>query len=436
MPILLLALFHCISRIGEDAYRSLQLLELGRGILANLQLEVRSDISILAVSHPNLAKQFEGIRNEIDPPRTFDYSVVHNYSMMNSNGILEPSNSISERHALLKRFDYLLQHIRSLEGFENFLQGPSESELRSLAGSGAIVVFNVSDIRSDAFLIMTDEIRAVPLPVLTSSSLEDYVKRFLNAINERDITRSRYARREMNDVLGWLWEIAVKPVLQELGFHQMIPHDGTWPRVCWVGNGLLSILPIHAAGYHDAPLGQTTLDRVISSYASTVKSLSYARERANRAEQAKLNDKAILFPMPLTLPFVEEEVRDLKNLFSHASINATIMLHPTRAEALSKLHEHNIVHFACHGHSADDPSQSHLLLEDSSLTVSDLISLNIESAKFAYLSACHTSTMRNFRLLDESISLSSAVQLCGYPSVVGSLWQVGDKRSAEIAKDV
>lgn len=39
-------------------------------------------------------------------------------------------------------------------------------------------------------------------------------------------------------------------------------------------------------------------------------------------------------------------------------------------------------------------------------------------------------------LLDESISLSSAIQLSGYPSVVGSLWKISDKHSAEITRDV
>ena len=155
-------------------------------------------------------------------------------------------------------------------------------------------------------------------------------------------------------------------------------------------------------------------------------------------------EKAILVAMPTTpeqkcLPFVEMEVKDLENLFSKASIDTTIIQNPTRAEVLSELPKHTIVHFSCHGYSADDPSQSSLLLEDwktGPLTVSDLISLNIESAKFAYLSACHTSTMRNFRLLDESINLSSAIQLSGYPSVVGSLWQVRDSHSAEVARSV
>ena len=232
-------------------------------------------------------------------------------------------------------------------------------------------------------------------------------------------------------VLKWLWDAAINPVLNELGFTQMPSHGEAWPRVWWVGSGLLNILPIHAAGYHDSTPPETTLDRVISSYAPTVKSLSYARERAARADQVKLKEKAILIAMPTTpetnsLPFVEMEIKDLKKLFFNASIDTTIMENPTRAEVLSELPKHTIVHFACHGYPADDPSRSSLRLKDwktSSLTVSDLVSLNIKSAKFAYLSACHTSTTRDFRLLDESISLSSAIQLSGYPSVVGSLWQ-------------
>ena len=100
--------------------------------------------------------------------------------------------------------------------------------------------------------------------------------------------------REMNAILEWLWDVAVKPVLDELGFTQTPSYDETWPRVWWVGSGLLNILPIHASGYHDSTPPQTALDRVISSYAPTVKSLAYARERAARANQVTSNEKAIL----------------------------------------------------------------------------------------------------------------------------------------------
>ena len=61
----------------DESYKSLQLLELGRGILANLQLEVRSDISVLAASHPDLAQQFQELRDQIDPPsRTFSFQLL------------------------------------------------------------------------------------------------------------------------------------------------------------------------------------------------------------------------------------------------------------------------------------------------------------------------------------------------------------------------
>ena len=125
----------------------------------------------------------------------------------------------------------------------------------------------------------------------------------------------------MNDVLEWLWNVAVRPVLDELGFTQMPAQGETWPRVWWVGSGLLSILPIHASGYHDSTPPETALDRVISSYAPTLKSLAYSRERAAKTDQVTLKEKAILVSMPttpdqLSLPFVKIEVENLEKFFS------------------------------------------------------------------------------------------------------------------------
>ena len=313
---------------AEDPYKSLQLLELGRGILTNLQLEVRSDISVLEASHSDLAQQFRELQDQIDP--TFKSSMIEEFS--DSTSIPDSSKLITERTALVKRFDGLLQYIRSLQGFENFLQGPSESELRSLAHVGPIVVFNVSEIRSDAFLITTDEIRSVHLPLLTSNSLEKFTNRFFAVIHKQTLRHYRHAMLEVNAVLEWLWDVAVNPILVELGFTQ-IPFEGeTWPRVCWVGCGLLNILPIHASGYHDSTPRKTALDRVISSYAPTVKSLSYARERAARAEYIISQEKAILVAMPTTpgkkpLRTVMNEVKDLENLLSKAFIE-TILCRP------------------------------------------------------------------------------------------------------------
>jgi hypothetical protein len=146
---------------------------------------------------------------------------------MTATGSSVSSIFISNRRTLLKRFDDPMSHIRSLHGFENFLQGPSKSELCSLAENGSIVISNVSDIRSDAFLT-NHEIRVVHLPSLTSGLVADMTKHFLNAIKIQTLPFYSESRDEVNTVLAWLWDDAVKLILDRLGFSQ-IPRDGPWP---------------------------------------------------------------------------------------------------------------------------------------------------------------------------------------------------------------
>src|SRR5271170_538729 len=130
---------------GDDPYDTLQLLELGTGILASLQIESRSDISVLESAHPALAQRFRDLRDEIDPPS----GLVETSSVIDSP-LIRVSRSKSRRDpALLEQFEGLLESIRCLKGFENFLRGPSPSELHAVAKDGPLAIFNVSDIRSD-----------------------------------------------------------------------------------------------------------------------------------------------------------------------------------------------------------------------------------------------------------------------------------------------
>jgi len=151
-----------------------------------------------------------------------------------------------------------------------------------------------------------------------------------------------------------------------------------------------------------------------------------------------------LIAMPKTacrrdLPYAGNEIEQLMQILS-SDIEVTTRFYPTRADALVLLKEHPIVHMACHGQVCkESPSQSAILLsdwQDVPLTVSDLTELNIEFPQFAYLSACHTSSAEDERLFDESITLCAAVQLAGYPSVVGSLFPINDQHSSEVATGV
>ena len=146
----------------------------------------------------------------------------------------------------------LIGTIRQQPGFERFLSGPSETELKGLAGPDSIVVFNVPELRSDAFLITNRDIRCLQLPELTYEILEEYTKKFLNVMSKISSVRHRAAaRQEMHKILEWLSDVAVGPILDELGLTQKPSDHDVFPRVWWVGIRLLKIFPIHAAGYHE-----------------------------------------------------------------------------------------------------------------------------------------------------------------------------------------
>ena len=412
---------------GDDPYEVLQLSELGRGILASLKLEIQFDISVLRASYPDLAEELCHIRDQLKRLQT------------ESGRAHEPES----RYVLFRQFEGLLKRIRTLEGFELFLLGLSKADLELATRNGPIVILNSSDIRSDAIILTREDVRSLPLPQLIYTEAQNNVEAFLRAIMNSGLIGYSKSRREVTRVLEWLWDVAVGPVLSELGFIETPSQGQVWPRMWWIGCGLLTLLPIHAAGYHNSNPPQSAIDRVISSYTPSVKSLVHCVEHVLNTRTLQ-TQKFLIIGMPKTpgwkdLPFVQDEIEELQKLASMA-VPPTVMYKPTRAMVLSTLSDQQIVHLACHGDlSVFDPSQSRLVLEDwetESLTISDLMELDIPLSQFAFLSACHTAGTGDYSLLDESVTLASAVQLAGYPSVVGSLWRVEDKQSVQVVKEV
>lgn len=84
-----------------DLYNSLQLFELGRGIIANKYLEVRSDVSWLAEHDSNLALRFRYVQEQIDSPTLmFDSEstiIDDSHSLSNSTSTLDFSKHVTRR---------------------------------------------------------------------------------------------------------------------------------------------------------------------------------------------------------------------------------------------------------------------------------------------------------------------------------------------------
>jgi CHAT domain-containing protein len=107
----------------------------------------------------------------------------------------------------------------------------------------------------------------------------------------------------------------------------------------------------------------------------------------------------------------------------------------TRAAVLSVLPAHRWAHFSCHGdQDLAEPSRGGLLLTDGLLTIADIGGGNYQG-EFAFLSACKTGT-GGITLMDEAITLASALQYAGYRHVVATLWSVYDSAAAEVAEFV
>ncbi|MEU6481069.1 CHAT domain-containing protein [Streptomyces sp. NPDC047017] len=435
----------------ERAVRALRLAEAGRAVLLSQALEIRGDMADLYRQHPHLAGHLTELRERLDRDGT-------------TGVVMDDADRIAvmghTRHRLVAELEELLGRIRSCEGFADFGLPPSPEALLAESEHGPVVTFNVSVFRSDAILLTRAGISSCPLPRLTQDAVRDRVDAFYRALTEAtspDGDRIA-AQRTLREILEWLWEAAVEPVLSALedaGEALLPDQDGpSMPRVWWTPGGLLGLLPLHAAGFHTDPGSdrhrRTVLDRAISSYTPTVRALRHARGRRPRP-----TGQSLIVAMPTTpghspLRHVAEEARRIRALL-HCPVQLTepatnpegaprpgSVGTPTTAAVLARLPQCAIAHFACHGASdRTDPSRSRLLLHDHAttpLTVSELAQVDLAHAQLAYLSACNTADPGSLDLLDESIHLTSAFQLAGFPHVVGTLWPINDRLAAEIAE--
>jgi hypothetical protein len=152
---------------GKTADHALQLLELGRGVISGLLMEIRADISDLKREHFALAAEFISLRDELDAPlETATFLTSH-------SGAQFWESQVKRRREVEKNFNDVMIRIRDQPGLHNFLLPPTADELMAAADPDPIIVVNVSSFRCDAFLIEHNRIRALELPGLTIEKLQN-----------------------------------------------------------------------------------------------------------------------------------------------------------------------------------------------------------------------------------------------------------------------
>ncbi|RAH69920.1 uncharacterized protein BO66DRAFT_438624 [Aspergillus aculeatinus CBS 121060] len=421
--------------------------ELGRGILLGDLFDIQSNLCDLQRAYPDLAQEYERLRHQALYGMEVDE--------LEDGG---KDQQINDRRAHFQRLQKCEDRIRERAGFETFLQPLTSPQIGESAREGPIIIVNASCVSCDALLIASTGIGRVRLDNMISHAVPQFRQHLTRCAlkpRARDLESDLPAEAHDNELLSWLWYTCVKPILGTLASHNDISTGEEKTRVWWMGVGAASGLPFHAAGDYSSTeatdASENCLDHVISSYTPTIKALRNARERATQTSRRPLKDNnkpsLLIATMPDTpghgaLHGVRRESQAIKDTIAQA-MDITELAGPSTGNVLSALQNSELVHFACHGYSdPGDPANSHLLLQKSSdsgmvvdkLTVSKLLDTHTMSrAWIAYLSACSTAEIRDRRLLDEGLHITSGFLIAGFSHVIGSLWPAEDEVCVHMA---
>ncbi|KAH8751864.1 CHAT domain-containing protein [Hyaloscypha sp. PMI_1271] len=337
-----------------------------------------------------------------------------------------------QRHKTITQIEAFRGEIGS-HGFHQPPSSVTESQMLKAAAKGPIIILNVSSHRCDALIIEQSGIRVLKLE-----------------LTHKDV-QTRADKLQSLETLSWLWKVIVEPVLENLHISSP-PVSEPWPHVWWIPTGPLVKFPLHAAGYHLGRSLETALDRVISSYSSSIKSIINTPEW--HQDSIAACSKVVLVSMEKTpeecpLENAIKEIDAVKAVCEDMELTCVIP-DAYKSDILSALETCGIFHFAGHGSTySENPLQSRLLLKDYQnypLTVESLLETNVAATKsfdtlvaanmpfLAYLSACGTSQILDNKSIDENIHLTNAFQLAGFRHVIGTLWEVSDPHCVKVAK--
>ncbi|KAM6525151.1 hypothetical protein FALCPG4_010711 [Fusarium falciforme] len=441
-----------LLQLGEPD-EALAQLEAGRAMILGFAMDNNDEVSELQETDKGLAKEFLDIKAKLHIP-----------SDLQSSRLGEAR--LQERRAAEADLVNCLEKIRNLDGHHDFLREPPVDRLKSCTKEGIVVLVNISYLRSDAIILVDSRTLVVPLSRLEPQKIVEFGVQLISGFSIADFPVKRaiqivskkvpkQARQPSPGFAGWLWDNCVQPVFDELRRSGAMPSNGKPPRIWWIGSGGAAGFPFHAATSETHP-DQDALSLSVSSYTPSIKALLHARRRSDRSralrrktDQEKLD--LTIITMETTpgnhapLPAVRKEKEVIENL-SNGTWKCKHLPQPTASLALQAVATSDIIHFACHGVvDRGDPSQSHLILEKSSkdgrtkeidkLTVPQFLALNnLRKPWIAFLSACTTASMGTFRLGDEGLHMSGALQIAGFSHVIGSLWPVEDEVGVEIAR--
>jgi hypothetical protein len=329
---------------------AVEILERGRSLLLTQAGRYRTHIDDLEVINPTLVREFRTIsqRMEASTMRTAVLDASPASARVDPVATYVPSrltgNTLKLKYRSYQRlsaeWNDVVKKIRTVKGFESFLQPTNFQTLRMAAEEGPIIVVNISAKRSDAIIVLFDRPPVlVPLPKATPKSIAKLADKTSSATPEKD----------MKIILKTIWHVIVQPISAALSTDIQLKRGS---RIWWCPTGAASFLPLHAAGDYNKR-GETLLDQFISSYTSTFTTLMSARSSKSTSGMTKPDMVIIGQSQDPTLPTVRAEIETIQSI---VKVDTTLLDEgqATHDVALGALSRYSWVHLACHGELDED----------------------------------------------------------------------------------
>lgn len=348
-----------------------------------------------------------------------DDFIFNDENLLSDSQPIQPTqNRLSQ---LQKQLDELIKHdILPLDPDFNLTQSDqsiSFNEIQSLLDEHtAIIQWYIVEEELYTFIVTSQSTYPSVLRFSYQSALIEWANQYLE-----DYTQNQPVWRKKLSV-------QLQRLTQLLHLEQIFNYI---PEACQqlilIPHRFLHWLPLHAL-----PLvgGLYLLDRFHSGV-SYVPSCQFLKILQNRQRPNFSNLLAIQNPTD-DLPYADIEVETIKKYFPTTKVFSK---ESVRKSAIKE----QILHIASHGFhftgrsnfNIDSPLESPLLLSShETLTIQEILNLNLSQCRLVTLSACETGLTNFKEFSNELIGFPSAFLVAGSKSVVGSLWAPSDLSTA------
>ncbi|KEP47502.1 aromatic di-alanine and TPR containing protein [Rhizoctonia solani 123E] len=435
-----LAVNACFAAIQSSNYSlALEWLEHARCVVWNQSMMLRSPLDQLHSSHPDIATRLQSISRQLH-----SHGFETQPALPTASDSMTPEQVGQQRRHLASEYHDLLTHTRQLPGFASFLQPSKAHRLICAVRNGPVVILNCHPDSCNALVIMPgqDQVTHLPLPNFSEqkarkarSELDSSLgKKGLRQRGVKPMYQTDY-KDSFESVLRTVWNTIVQPVLSHLGFLDDTPRHHL-PHITWCPTGLLTFLPLHAAGDYSQPQSRI-YNYAISSYIPTLTSLlaSTPTQLIRRCKVLAIGQATT--PGQNPLPGTTKELALVKT-HTHNIVDYSQLMdsQATTTAVLDAMEQHDWVHLACHANqNVRDPIKSGFHLYDGTLDLSAINRRSFKNKGLAFLSACQTAT-GDENLPDEAIHLASGMLMAGYPSVIATMWSVDDRDAPFVADKV